>query len=75
MTELVKQDLYKTPITKTLNMNYGEDLVNISDDQVELIFGPDINGKHQDGAVPPFYISLALHDQILHNATLDSGAS
>jgi len=25
--------------------------------------------------VPPFYISLTIHDQILHNAMLDSGAS
>ena len=56
-------------------MNDGEDLVNLSDDQPELIFGPDVNGKHQDGAVPPSYISLTIHNQILHNAMLDSRAS
>ena len=54
MTELVKHDLYKTHITETLNMNDGEDFVNFSDEQPELIFGPNVNGKHQDGAVPPF---------------------
>ena len=56
-------------------MNDGEDSVNLSDDQLELIFGRDVNGKHQDGAVPSFYISLTIHDQILHNSMLDSGAS
>ena len=75
MTELVKHDLYKTTIIETLNMNDGEDSVNLNDDQPELIFGPDVNGKHQDGAIPPFYISLTVHEQILHNAILDSGAS
>ena len=75
MTELVKHDLYKTTITKTLNMNDGEDSINLNDDQPELIFGPDVNGKHQDGLVPLFYISLIVHDKILHNAMLDSRAS
>ena len=58
--------MYKTTINETLNMN---------GDQLELIFGPNVNGKHQDGVVPPFYIILFVHDQILHNAMLDSGAS
>ena len=56
-------------------MNDGEALVNLCDDQPKLIFGLNVNGKHQDGAVPPFYISLVVHDQILHNAMLDLGAS
>ena len=47
----------------------------MSDDQLELIFGLEVNGKHQEGGVPPFYISLIVHDQILHNAMLESGAS
>ena len=67
LTELVKHDLYKSQITGTLNINEGEDSVNLSDDQPELIFGPEVNGKHQEGGVPPFYISLTVHDQILHN--------
>ena len=56
-------------------MNDGEDSINLNDDLPELIFGPDVNGTHDDGAIPPFYISLTIHDQILHNAMLDSGAS
>ena len=50
-------------------------LCNLNDDKPELIFGPEVNGKYEEGGVPPFYISLSIHDQILHNAMLDSGAS
>ena len=72
---MVKNDLYKSKTSETLNMNDGEDSINLNDDQPELIFGPHVNGKHSDGSVPPFYISLTIHDHILHNAMLDSGAS
>ena len=47
LTELVKNDLYKSTITKTLNMNDGEDSINLNDDQPELNFGPDVNGNVQ----------------------------
>ena len=39
-------------------MNDGEDAINLNDDQPELIFSPDVNGKHSDGLVPPFYSAL-----------------
>jgi len=39
------------------------------------LLGPEANGTHQQGGVPSFYISLNIHDKILHNAMLDSGAS
>ena len=53
LIELVKNGLYKSTITETLNMNDGEDAINLNDDQPELIFVPDVNGKHLDGSVPP----------------------
>ena len=62
-------------MTKTLNIGEGEDVVNLNDDLSELLFGTEVNGKHQQGGVPPFYISFNIHDRILHNAMLDSGAS
>ena len=40
-----------------------------------LLFGPKIEGKFQEGTTPPFYNSLNIHDNIFHNAMLDSGAS
>ena len=75
LTELVKNDSYKAQITETINIGEGEDVVNLNDDQLELLFGPEGNGKHQEGGVPPFYIILNIHDKILHNAMLDLGAS
>eukprot|EP00253_Pinus_taeda_P017889 PITA_17889 len=51
------------------------DMVNVKDDQPEMIFGPASNGESPDSDVPPFYISLRLHDFVLHNAMFDSGAS
>ena len=45
------------------------------DDQLELIFGFDVNGKPLEGGIPPFYINLGIHDKNLHNAMLDFGAS
>ena len=38
-----------------------------------VTFGPHV--EEVDSSVPPFYISLLLHDFILHNCMLDSGAS
>jgi len=49
--------------------------VNLLDDQPELMFGIEVDGQADNGTVSPFYISLNIHDLILHNAMLDSGAS
>ena len=58
-------------------LNIGEiiDTVNLSDDQPQLLFGPEVDGKPQEGGVPPFYVNLNIHDKILHNTMLDSSAS
>jgi hypothetical protein len=34
-----------------------------------------VDGKYESGAIPPFYISLNIHDKTFHNAMLDSSAS
>ena len=34
-----------------------------------------IEGRYQEGPVPPFYVSLNVHDKIFHNTMHDSGAS
>jgi hypothetical protein len=39
------------------------------------MFGLEVDGQTNNGVVAPFYISLKIHDLILHNAMLDSGAS
>ena len=60
---------------KALNIEDVHDNVNLNDDTPELIFGPKNEGKFQEGTTPPFYISLNIHDNILHNVMLDSRAS
>jgi len=39
-----------------------------------ILFGPSLEGSPKDSEVLPFYLSMKLHDFILHNAMLDSGA-
>ena len=58
-------------------MNIGNDIdtLNLIDYKPELLFGPEVQGKYQEGKFPPFYVGLNIHDKILHNAMLDSGAS
>ena len=77
LSKLAKHDVYRSQITKSLNINITglDDSLNILDDQPKLLFGPEVNGKPENGGTPPFYVSLNVHDKILHNAMLDSGAS
>lgn len=75
LTELVKHETYRSQISKSLNFIENEDSVNLFDDQPELICGPNLNGKAVEGGIPPFYISVNIHDKVLHNAMLDSRAS
>jgi len=58
-----------------LSLDPMSNMVNVEDDQPEIIFGPATDGESHDSNVPPFYISLRLHDFVLHNAMFDSGAS
>jgi len=47
----------------------------MEDDNLALIFGPALESQSQGSDVTPFYISLRVHDFVLHNAMFDSGAS
>ena len=75
LTELVKNNQYKSHVAKMLKVYPFSDMVNVEDDQPELIFGLAIDGQLEDSEVPPFYLSLRIHQCILHNSMLDSGAS
>jgi hypothetical protein len=54
----------------TLN---ATDLINPQDEKLAVILGPLIEDK--DDSSPPFYTSLNIHDKVLHNCLMDSGAS
>ena len=51
------------------------DMVSVEDDQPKLIFVPTLNVESPDSDVPPFYISLRVHEFVLHKTMFDSGAS
>ena len=88
LSELMSKNAYRSQVIKALRikpeigtkaMNVGSanhsDTVNLTDDQPELLFGPEDDGQTNNGDVPPFYIIMNIHDLILYNAMLDSGAS
>jgi hypothetical protein len=75
LTELMKNEIFKSAILKSLEpkTSSSADFVNLQDDKPTVTIGPMI--EDQDDSCPPFYISLNVHDKILHNCLLDSGAS
>ena len=75
LSELARHEVYRDQINRSLQIPENRDAVNVLDDQPELIFGPEVNGKTRNKGVPPFYVSLNIHDKVLHNAMFDSGAS
>jgi hypothetical protein len=88
LTELISRGGYRSQVLKALAIEPDigtkaltigsvthSDTVNLADDRPELLFGPEVDGRDDTGDVAPFYISLNIHDLILHNAMLDSGAS
>jgi len=75
LIELLTQPMYRSQILKVINIGNDANTLHLVDDKPELLFGPKIEGKYQEGAIPPFYISLNIHEKILHNSMLDSSAS
>ncbi len=71
----MRNSSYRGQVSKILNFDPMFDMVNVEDDQPEVIFGLALNDESPNNDVPPFYISLRLHDFVLHNAMFDSGAS
>jgi hypothetical protein len=49
------------------------DVINLEDDKPNIIFGPHFEGAKD--TIAPLYITLTVHDHLLHNCTLYSGAS
>jgi hypothetical protein len=49
------------------------DVINLEDDRPNITFGPHFEGSKDN--IAPFYITLNIYDQLLHNCMLDSRAS
>ena len=53
---------------------FQPNILEVTDDAPTIVFGSKIEDMDND-EVPPFYLSLNIHDMIVHNAMFDSGAS
>jgi hypothetical protein len=76
LVELAKNPVYRKQITKMINFSDLEsqsDVINLEDDKPNITFGPHFEGARD--TVTPFYITLKVHDRLLHNCMLDSSAS
>jgi hypothetical protein len=73
--ELIRKGEYREKIIKMLKMGGTPDTLNIQDDHPAILFGLRVEETNDTEDVPPFYVSLKVHDMNLHNAMLDSGAS
>ena len=71
----MKNDAFKSSLLKSLQpkIQIDADFVNLQDDKPIVTLGPMI--EELNDSCPPFYISLNIHDKVLHNCLLDSGAS
>jgi hypothetical protein len=77
LIELVKTNSYRSHILKWLQpysvIDPVTDVINLQDEKPTIVLGPIV--EERDDSTPPFYVSLNVHDKILHNCLLDSGSS
>ena len=53
------------------------DTVNLQEEHPRIFIGSVLADKTESdsNSSPPFYITLTIHDQMIHNCLLDSGSS
>jgi hypothetical protein len=76
LLELMKTKPFRKTVPKALQAPTHvtfSNTVNLEDENPAITIGPHIEDKID--ASPPFYISLNIHDKILHNCLMDSSAS
>jgi hypothetical protein len=76
LVELMKNEPFKHSSLKVLQSPapvISSDIVNLQDENHIITIGLHIEDKYDSS--PPFYISLNIHDKILHKCLMDSGAS
>jgi hypothetical protein len=76
LVELARNLIYKKQIPKAIkkfDVECQVDVINLSDEKPTIMFGPHI--ENSKDFVAPFYITLTVHDHLLHNCMLDSGDS
>lgn len=76
LIELLKKPTYKAQVSQfmlpsTSSPSHG--CLNLQEERPMVIFGPHV--EELDPSTRPFYMTLVIHDLLLHNRMLDSGAS
>ena len=79
-TELIKNPCYKKSVLKMMGSGAGQipsDTVNLQEEHPRIFIGSALADKTKSDSnlSPPFYITLTIHDQMIHNCLLDFGAS
>lgn len=76
LTELIKHGEFKkrfSDLLKSEATSPSIDFISLQDERPAVVLGPMIEDR--DDSSPPFYTSLNIHDKVLHNCLMDSGAS
>jgi ribonuclease HI len=76
LTELIKHGEFKKCFSELLQSEASclpSDSINLQDEKPAVVLGPMVEDR--DDSSPPFYTSLNIHDKVLHNCLMDSGAS
>ena len=74
--ELLRNNEYRDTIIKLVKCQgeFQSNILELTDDNPTISFGSKVENI-DDEEVPPFYLSLNVHDMVVHNAMLDSSAS
>ena len=73
-TEICRNTEYRDQLIKMLKLDDGSmlsDTVNMQDDNPTILFGSRME-PNDDDEVPPFYVTIKIHDQNLHNSMFDT---
>jgi hypothetical protein len=76
LSKIVKNKDFKRSLSKLLQSKPPQltiDSVNLQYENPTVILGPMVEDR--DDSSPPFYTSLTIHDKVLYNYLMDSGAS
>ena len=71
---MLKNPGYKESFKSLLQPPLTHNSVNIEDEHPTIYLGCHVQDQNDDNS-PPFYLSLNIHDKLLHNFLLDFGAS
>ena len=77
LTELIKNKVYREAAFKTFKIavNYiPSDEINLQDEKPTITVGSKNFDQLDDNSEypPPFYVTLSMHEQLVHNCLLDS---